>query len=55
MPCAIFQYRDEHNASQFVDQEVVLPLQLYKGLFSVEALKADYLSIVQASTSFNSK
>ena len=42
MPYAIFEYREGHQPSKLVDQEDGLPLFLYKGLLSSDALKQDY-------------
>lgn len=47
MPCAIFEYRDGKKSLKMMDQEDGLPLFLYKGLISSEALKQDYLYISQ--------
>ena len=45
MPRAIFEYRDGTRAMKVVDTEDGLPLHLYKGLISSDALKQDYLNI----------
>lgn len=45
MPCAIFEYRDGTQAMKLIDQEDGLPLHLYKGMISKEALEHDYLNI----------
>ena len=42
MPYAIFGYREGHHPSKLVDQEDGLPLFLYKGLLSSDALRQDY-------------
>ena len=45
-PIAIFEYRDGTQALKLIDQEDGLPLHLYKGLISSEALKEDYLRLI---------
>lgn len=45
IPCAIFEYRDGTQAFKMIDQEDGLPLHLYKGLLSSEALKADAIAL----------
>ena len=41
MPIAIFEYRDGINPIKLVDVEDGIPLHLYKGLLSSDALKQD--------------
>lgn len=51
MPLAIFEYRDGVTARKLTDMEDGIPLHLYKGLLSSEALKQDYLNIISQQKS----
>ncbi|WP_227554358.1 hypothetical protein [Acinetobacter lanii] len=51
MPLAIFEYRDGVTARKLTDVEDGIPLHLYKGLLSSEALKQDYLNIISQQKS----
>lgn len=50
-PIAIFEYRDGTHPRKLIDQEDGLPLHLYKGFISSEALQQDYLNITSALNS----